>query len=262
MKWTKRQVIETKSKEDIEKMRAAGRVVRDVLNRCQAFVRPGVTTRMLDEMADAAIREHKAEGLFKNYPGPTPFPSHLCISVNEVVVHGIAGDYAIKEGDIVGVDCGVRLNGWCGDAATTLMVGQVAPATVKLCEDTQAILALAVDYIKPGRKWSEVARAMQQYAEKRGYGVVRNFIGHGIGRQLHMDPQVPNFVSRDLLKNDWMLKEGMTIAVEPMINLGTADVEVLADGWTVVSKDRKPSAHYEHTVAVTRTGADILTDGK
>ncbi len=262
MKFLKRQALETKTKAEIEKMREAGRLVRQVLDRCQAFIRPGVTTRMIDEMADLVIRENGGEGLFKNYPGPTPFPSHLCISVNEVVVHGIAGDYVIKEGDIVGVDCGVRLNGWCGDAATTILVGNVAPETRRLCEETQKVLALAVENIRPGRKWSEVARVMQQHAEGCGYGVVRNFIGHGIGKKLHMDPQVPNFVSRDLLKNDWVLQEGMTIAVEPMVNMGTPDVEVLADGWTVVTKDRKPSAHYEHTVAVTKTGADLLTDGR
>jgi len=262
MKWIKKQAIETKTPAEIEKMRAAGRVVREVLNRCKELARPGVTTRMIDEEADRLIRSRGGEGLFKNYPGPTPFPSHLCISVNEVVVHGIASDYAIKEGDIVGVDCGVRLDGWCGDAATTLLVGEVAPATRQLCADTEHCLALAMETIKPGRKWSEVARVMQQFAEGKGYGVVRNFIGHGIGRKLHMDPQVPNFVSRDLLKNDWILKEGMTIAVEPMVNLGTPEVEVLADGWTVITKDHKPSAHYEHTIAVTKTGCEALTDGR
>lgn len=253
--------VTLKSKEDLERMRAAGRVVRHVLDHVREVCKPGITTRQIDEQAYRVFTEAGAEGLFKNYPGATPFPSNTCISVNEEVVHGIAGDRRIEGGDIVGVDCGVRLNGWCGDAATTIMVGQVAPETRKLCEATQHVLALAIDNIRPGRKWSQVARLMQNYAESNGYGVVRDFVGHGIGRDMHEEPKVPNFVSRQLLRNDIDLREGMVLAIEPMLNMGSSDVKTLGDGWTVVTIDGKPSAHYEHTVAVTANGADILTNG-
>jgi methionyl aminopeptidase len=167
----------------------------------------------------------------------------------------------IQEGDIVGVDCGVEVDGWCGDSAATFMVGKVEPEVRKLCEVTQHVLEIAIANIRPGRDWSQVARLMQNYAEQQGLGVVREYVGHGIGRRMHEDPKVPNFVSRDLLRNDIVLREGMALAIEPMCNLGTRDVQVLADGWTVVTADRKPSAHFEHTVAVTADGADVLTDG-
>jgi len=259
-----RSAIQLKTRDEIEKMRAAGRVVRNVLERCRAICKPGVTTRQIDEEAQRLIDAAGARGLFRNYPTYKPgegFPSTLCISVNEVVVHGIADDRVIKDGDIVGIDCGVELNGWCGDAATTIMVGNVKPEVRKLCEDTEHVLNLAIQNIKPGRKWSQVARIMQNYAEAQGYGVVRDFVGHGIGQKMHEEPKVPNFVSRELLRNDIDLREGVVLAIEPMCNLGVRDVVTLNDGWTVVTVDRKPSAHYEHTVAVTKTGAEILTDG-
>jgi len=178
------------------------------------------------------------------------------------VVHGIASDSQIKDGDIVGVDCGVLLEGWCGDAATTILVGDVKPDVRKMCEATQHVLRIAIENIKPGRKWSQIARLMQNYAERSGYGVVRDFVGHGIGQKLHEDPKVPNYVDkRDKNWKEFTLRPGMVIAVEPMCNLGTAQVETLDDQWTVVTIDRKPSAHYEHTIAVTDNGAEILTDG-
>jgi methionyl aminopeptidase len=257
--------IRLKSKAEIEKIRAAGRVVRKVLDRCEEFCKPGVTTRQIDEEAYRVFSAEGARGLFKNYPTYRPgegFPSNLCISVNEEVVHGIAGDRLIRDGDIVGVDCGVQLNGWCGDAATTVMVGNVRPEVRKLCEVTRHVLRIAVENIRPGRRWSQIARLMQGYAEESGLSVVRDFVGHGIGQQMHEDPKVPNFVSRDLLRSDIVLREGVVLAVEPMCNLGVKDVLTLADGWTVLTADRRPSAHYEHTVAVTADGADILTDGR
>lgn len=256
--------IQLKSRADIDKMRAAGRVVRRVLDRCREMCTPGITTRQIDEEAQRLIDESGGRGLFRNYPTYRPgegFPSTLCLSVNEVVVHGIAGDREVQDGDIVGVDCGVELDGWCGDAATTIMVGNVAPEVRQLCEDTEHVLNLAIENIRPGRKWSQVARLMQNYAESRGYGVVRDFVGHGIGQTMHQEPKVPNFVSKDLLRNDIELREGVVLAIEPMCNLGARDVVTLDDGWTVVTVDRKPSAHYEHTVAVTDRGAEILTDG-
>jgi len=257
--------IQLKSKEDIEKMRAAGRVVHKVLQRCQEICQPGVTTREIDEEAYRVFTAQGATGLFKNYPtyrSGEGFPSNLCISVNDVVVHGIASDQIIKDGDVVGVDCGVQLDGWCGDSATTLMVGNVAPQTSRLCEVTQHVLALAIENIKPGRKWSQIARLMQGYAEKAGMSVVRDFVGHGIGQKMHEDPKVPNFVSQDLLNHDIELREGMVLAVEPMCNLGSQEVATLKDGWTVKTVDGKPSAHYEHTLAVLANGAEILTDGR
>jgi len=256
--------IQRKTRKELDKMRTAGRVVHKVLAHCREMCKPGVTTLELDESAFEVFNARGAKGLFKNYPTYKPgegFPSNLCISVNEVVVHGIADDRVIKDGDIVGFDCGVNVDGWCGDSATTVMVGNVSPEVRKLCETTEEILMTAIQNIKPGRKWSQVARLMQNIAEREGYGVVRDFVGHGIGQTMHEDPKVPNFVSRDLLMNDIELREGIVLAIEPMCNLGTGKVRTLADGWTVVTLDNKPAAHYEHTVAVTANGAEILTDG-
>jgi methionyl aminopeptidase len=257
--------IVKKKKADIEKMRVAGRVVRQVLNRCHEMCKPGVTTRQIDEEAYRVFTAAGARGLFKNYPTYKPgegFPANLCISVNEEVVHGIASDRVVRDGDIVGVDCGVQVDGWCGDAATTVMVGNVKPEVRRLCEVTQRVLQIAIENIKPGRRWSQIARLMQGYAEQAGLSVVRDFVGHGIGQQMHEDPKVPNYVGRDLLRSDITLSEGMVLAIEPMCNLGVKDVITLSDGWTVITADRQPSAHYEHTVAVTADGADVLTDGR
>ncbi len=257
--------IRLKTKDEIEKMRAAGRVVHKVLQRCKEMCQPGVTTKEIDEEAYRVFTAQGATGLFKNYPTYQPgegFPANLCISVNEVVVHGIADGRVIEDGDIVGIDCGVKLDGWCGDSATTVMVGDVRPEVRKLCEVTEHMLALAAENIRPGRKWSQVARVMQSYAEKEGMGVVRDFVGHGIGQAMHEDPKVPNFVNQELVRNDIELRQGVVIAVEPMCNMGTYEVLTLPDGWTVKTADSKPSAHYEHTIAVTADGADILTDGR
>jgi len=256
--------IRLKKKEQIEAMRAAGRVVHSVLERCQEMCRPGVTTRQIDEEAYRIFSAQGARGLFKNYPTYRKgegFPSNLCISVNEVVVHGVADDRVIQDGDIVGIDCGVKLDGWCGDAATTVLVGAVKPETRRLCEVTRSILDLAIEHIRPGRMWSQVARVMQEHAEQAGLSVVRDFVGHGIGQQMHEDPKVPNFVDKPL-RHDIELREGVVIAVEPMCNLGVAEVATLADGWTVQTVDGQPSAHYEHTVAVVAGGADVLTNGR
>jgi len=258
--------IKLKSAHDIEKMRAAGRVVRQVLEECRKCCQPGVTTRQIDEVGLATIERLGAKGLFKNYPTYKPgegFPGNLCISVNEEVVHGIPGDRVIKEGDAVGIDCGVRVDGWCGDAAITVMVGAVRPEVRKLCETTQKALELAIANIRPGRKWSQMARLIENTARDAGLSVVEQYVGHGIGQQMHEDPKVPNFVSRDdLLHGDVVLREGMVLAIEPMFNLGVKEVVSLEDGWTVVTRDGKASAHYEHTVAVTAEGASVLTDGK
>jgi methionyl aminopeptidase len=255
-----------KSKEQIQMMRAAGRVVYQVLERCRAVCKPGVTTREIDAEAYRTFTEAGAKGLFKNYPTYRPgegFPANLCISVNEQVVHGIAGDRVIEDGDVVSCDCGVSLDGWCGDSATTIMVGNVDPKVRELCEATQHVLDLAIDTIRPGRRWSQVAKLMQNYAESKGYGVVRDFVGHGIGQMMHEDPKVPNFWDdKEKGQTDIVLREGVVLAIEPMCNLGSKDVRTLADQWTVVTVDGKASAHFEHTVAVTAKGAMVLTDGK
>ena len=256
--------IQRKTRKEIDLMRAAGRIVHEVHNLCRDMAKPGTTTRAIDEAAQELIDKRGGRGLFKNYPTYKPgegFPSTLCISVNECVVHGIGDDRPIQDGDVVGVDCGVQLDGWCGDAATTILVGNVDPEVVKMCEATEHCLQIAIDQIRPGKRWSQIARLMQKYAEDRGYGVVRDFVGHGIGATMHEEPKVPNFVSRDLLKNDIQLRPGIVLAIEPMLTLGTREVKTLADGWTVVTLDGKASAHYEHTVAVTENGAEVLTDG-
>lgn len=257
--------VTLKSADQIEKMRAAGRVVRKVHERVAEICKPGITTREIDEEAQRVIDSSGAEGLFKWYPTYQPntgFPGTLCISVNEEVVHGIAGDRVIQDGDVVGIDCGVKVDGWCGDAANTILVGNVKDDVRQMCEATQKCLEIAIENVKPGRRWSQVARLMQSYAESRGYGVVKNFVGHGIGENMHEEPKVPNYVSRETKKDDIELREGIVLAIEPMLTLGKEDVKTLSDGWTVVTKDGKASAHYEHTVAVTKYGADVLTDGR
>lgn len=253
--------VHLKTRDEIGKMREAGRVVHKVHQRVRELCQPGVTTKELDDEAQKVIDDSGATGLFKGYPGPTPFPGTLCISMNEEVVHGIGSDRQVKDGDIVGIDCGVKLGGWCGDAATTILVGDVKDDVRKMCEATQRCLDIAIENIRPGRKWSQVAQIMQRYAESRGYGVVKNFVGHGIGRSMHEEPKVPNYADRNTRRDDIELREGLVLAIEPMLTLGKPDNITLADGWTVVTKDRKASAHYEHTVAVTGGGAEVLTDG-
>lgn len=257
--------ISLKNPEQIEQMRRAGRIVHEALRRCTEACKPGATTEQVDAQAQALLDETGAMGLFKNYPTYNPgegFPACTCISINEEVVHGIPGSRVIRDGDIVSIDFGCRVDGWCGDSATTVLVGNVAPNVRTLCQTTEHVLDIARQNIKPGRKWSQVARLMESYAEKAGFGVVKDFVGHGIGRTMHEEPKVPNFVSRDLLANDIELRPGLVMAIEPMCCLGTERVKVLEDGWTVVTTDRQPAAHYEHTIAVTENGCEVLTDGK
>ncbi|MDH3583996.1 MAG: type I methionyl aminopeptidase [Phycisphaerae bacterium] len=254
-----------KSTDQIDHMRQAGRLVHEALQRCRAICEPGVTTARLDQEAEEVLAESGAIGLFKNYPAPSPnvppFPAVTCVSVNEQVVHGIPGDRVVADGDLVSIDFGVRINGWCGDAATTILVGQVRPAWKKLCQVTEHVLQVAIENLRPGRRWSEIARLMQNYAEESGVSVVKDFVGHGIGEQMHEEPKVPNFVSKELLRHDITLEPGMVLAIEPMCALGGEQVRLGADGWTVVTASGEPAAHYEHTVAVTEDGCEVLTDG-
>ena len=247
-------------------MRAAGRVVNRALSRALELARPGMTTLELDRIVYDTYASAGGQGLFKWYPTYEPgkgFPGNTCISVNDEVVHGIPGGRVLKDGDVVSVDCGIRLGGYCGDSAVTIPIGTVSPDAQRLLRITQETLDLAIQEIRPGRKWSDVARKMQEHVEKNGMSCVKEFVGHGIGTRMHEDPKVPNFVSDEFKKRgDFYLQAGMTLAVEPMVILGQPDVVVLNDAWTVVTKDNTPAAHYEHTIAVTATGSDVLTDGR
>jgi methionyl aminopeptidase len=258
--------ITLKSRRELELMRLAGRVVHRALARAHELARAGMTTLELDRIVYDTYTSAGGQGLFKWYPTYEPgkgFPGNTCISVNDEVVHGIPGGRVLKDGDIVSVDCGIRLGGYCGDSATTIAIGTITPDAQRLLSVTQETLALAIQEIRPGRKWSDVARKMQEHVEKNGMSCVREFVGHGIGTSMHEDPKVPNFVSDDYKKRgDFYLQAGMTIAVEPMVILGNYEVAVLDDHWTVVTKDNTPAAHFEHTIAVTATGADVLTDGR
>jgi methionyl aminopeptidase len=191
-----------------------------------------------------------------------PFPAALCISVNEEIVHGMPGDRVLKEGDIVSIDCGVKLNGYCGDAAVTLAVGKVSPEAQHLLDVTRDVLDLAIREIAPAKRWSEIAAQMQHFVESRNLSVVRDFVGHGIGRNMHEDPKVPNYWDRQSRNEDFRLEKGITLAIEPMVNVGTRQTRPTRDSWTVVTRDGKMSAHFEHTIAVSESGADVLTDGR
>lgn len=235
-------------------MRRVGAIVAEVLALCERMVQPGVVLAELDAAAEALIRKRKAVPLFKGYHG---FPATLCTSVDAEVVHGIPGSRILAEGEILSVDCGARLDGYCGDAAVTIAVGEVSADAQKAMAVTRTALTRAIAVMRPNMRLSEISRAVQLYAESQGCSVVRKYTGHGIGREMHEEPQVPNFVSRVMA--DPELKAGTVLAIEPMVNLGRPEVEVLANGWTVVTKDGSLSAHFEHTVAITENGPDVLT---
>ncbi len=256
-----------KSPREITLMRAAGRLVNEVLCELQGRVRPGVTTAELDARASELIAQAGATALFKGVQNPQarcPFPASICASVNAAVVHGIPNDRPLAEGDIVSVDCGVRLHGYCGDAARTFAVGRISPAAAKLLRVTQEALELAVREIRPHVRWSQVARRIQKLVEDQHLGVVRDFVGHGIGREMHEEPKVPNAWGRGQHNVDFELVPGMTLAIEPMVTAGRPEVEFSDDParWEIVTKDRSLAAHFEDTVAVTENGAEVLSDGR
>jgi len=243
-------------------MRKAGLVVWEAHHRAAQIVRPGVTTAEIDAVIDSYFAEKNAIPLFKGVPGKVPFPAATCISVNEEVVHGIPGPRVLKEGDVVSVDTGCKLDGWCGDSAYTHPVGQVSPESAKLLAVTKGTLDLAIELMKVKRKWSEVAKEMDTYVKDHGFYVVENFVGHGIGREMHEDPQVPNFCSPQFRRTgDFELRTGLVIAVEPMVNIGTKKVRGLSDHWTQSTVDGRASAHFEHTIAITADGPVALTAG-
>lgn len=249
-----------KSPREIDAIARAGVVVAKVLHRLGDMCKPGVQTQELDAEADRLCRELGGESLFKGVPGHGgPFPGNICCSINEQVVHGIPSARRVQEGDVVSVDYGVRLDGWCADSAATFIVGEVPPRVRQLATATREALEIAIGRCRPGVLWSTVARAMQQHVEGQGFSLVRELVGHGIGKAMHEDPKVPNFVSRELLVRDILLENGLVIAVEPMVCMGRYDIKVLSDGWTVVTRDGQPSAHFEHTLAIVPGGVRVLT---
>jgi methionyl aminopeptidase len=244
-------------------MRDAGRVVARALHQVRQMAQPGVTTADMEEAVAKIFREHDATPLFLNYPcstkGKPPFPAVICASVNHQVVHGIPNRRPLKSGEIVSVDTGCKVNGWCGDSAVTLAIGEVAPEVKRMLDVTLETLNLAIRAMGRCRYWSEVASLMERFVKSQGFYVVENFVGHGIGQEMHEEPQVPNFVSKALQKHDIRLEPGIVLAIEPMVAMGTKDVKTLDDGWTVETTDRRPSGHFEHTVAMTPDGPRVLT---
>jgi methionyl aminopeptidase len=242
-----------KSKEEVELIRESSLLVSKTLAEVAKVIGPGITTKQLNDLAETFIRDHGAIPAFLNYNG---FPYSLCISPNEQVVHGFPGEYVIKEGDLISVDCGVIKNNFFGDSAYTFSIGEIDAERKKLVEVTQECLKLAIEKAVVGSRIGDVGFAVQAYAEANGFGVVKELVGHGVGVKLHEKPEVPNYGKRG---SGIKLEEGMVIAIEPMINAGTAGVKFWSDGWTVTSKDNKPSAHFEHTVAVKKGNADVLS---
>lgn len=246
-------MIVLKNDPEISAMREAGRLVAQTLDLIRGAVKPGVTTGKLDELAEAFIISHNARPAFKNYQG---FPATICASINEEVVHGIPGKRVLNEGDIISIDIGAFVNGWCGDSAITVPVGEVAGELLDLIKVTEESLYKGIEQAVAGNTLGRVGNAVQTYAEARGYSVVKQYVGHGIGQKMHEDPPVPNYGRPE---KGPVLKTGMTLAIEPMINLGVSEVYTRMDNWTVVTRDGKASAHFEHTVAITDHGPVIMT---
>jgi len=242
-----------KSVEEIEYIRVSSLLVGDTLAEVAAALRPGITTRELDLIAETFIRDHQAEPAFKGYNG---FPASLCISINAEVVHGIPGKQELKEGDVVSVDCGVKKDGFFGDSAYTFTIGEGTEISRKLLKVTRECLYLGIEKAITGNRIGDISAAVQDHAESNGFGVVRELVGHGVGKKLHEKPEVPIYGKRG---SGMLLKPGMVIAIEPMINAGKRNVKQLSDGWTIVTSDMMPSAHFEHTVAIGGPLADVLS---
>jgi methionyl aminopeptidase len=255
--------ITLRSRREIELLKKAGSVVAEVLLKLKDCAVPQISTAELNQIAEDMTRQLGATALFKGVKNPygkRAFPAALCTSINEQVVHGIPSERVrLQEGDILSIDFGARLDGYCGDAAITLPIGKISSDKQRLMDVTKQMLDIAISRSKAGVKWSSIAGMMQKCAESAGFSVVTEFVGHGIGTEMHEEPKVQNFVNDELLKNDILLQEGMILAVEPMVNMGTSKVVTLNDGWTVVTKDGKPSAHFEHTIAITENGCEVLT---
>ena len=248
--------IKLKTEDDLKFMRPACVVAAEVLDEITAFVKPGLTTKQVDEFAAAQIKARGAKSAFLGY---RKYPCHTCLSVNEEVVHGLAGSRELRFGDILSVDVGVSYKGFIGDTARTIAVGGCGVLAQRLLDVTEQSLSLGIAAAKPGNRVTDISRAIQTYVENNGFSVVREFVGHGVGRTMHEEPQVPNFVDP---RSNQKLKPGMTIAIEPMVNAGQPEVKILKDGWTVVTQDGSLSAHFEHTVLITDGEPEILTCAK
>ncbi len=247
-------MIPLKTKEDLEMMRKAGKILARIMQELQNFVSVGVSTIAINRLAEELVRRENSIPAFKGYKG---FPAATCTSVNEEIVHGIPDERMLKEGDIISLDLGINYQGYFADAAVTLSVGGIDARTKKLVEVTKKALSLGINQTRIDNHLSNISYAIQNYVEKHGFSVVRQFVGHGIGKNLHEEPEIPNFGRPG---QGSLLKEGMVLAIEPMVNMGTWEAEILDNGWTAVTKDRLPSAHFEHTVAVTESGPEILTE--
>ncbi|MFH1458232.1 MAG: type I methionyl aminopeptidase [Candidatus Omnitrophota bacterium] len=246
-------MILLKSEKDLKMLKDSGKILAKALERLQELIQPGMTTGEIDRLAEELILRDGAVCAFKGYKG---FPASVCTSVNEEIVHGIPGNRRLKEGDIVSLDLGVNFKGYFSDAAVTLPVGKISPLLKNLIEVTKDALLKGIQKARIENNLSDISHTIQKHVEKNGYSVVRQFVGHGIGFQLHEDPEIPNFGRPHLGPK---LKNGMVLAIEPMVNMGTWESQVLENGWTAVTKDRSPSAHFEHTVAITEKGPQILT---
>ena len=251
-------MIFLKTDDEIELLRQSNLLVGRTLAEVAKLIKPGVTTKELDRVAEEFIRDNGAIPTFKGYPNPYggPFSGTLCTSVNDQVVHGVPNDIPLKDGDIISVDCGTLLNGFCGDSAYTFCVGEVSPEVRELLRTTKEALYLGIQNAVHGKRLGDIGFAVQSHCERKSYGVVREFVGHGIGKEMHEDPQVPNYGRKG---TGTMLKKGMCLAIEPMITQGSRQIVMEKDGWTVRTRDRKLAAHFEHTVAVGVGRADILS---
>jgi methionyl aminopeptidase len=254
MSWERNIVI--KSTHEITALREAGRINAKALDAVRQLIRPGVTTAELDAAAEEVIRKHGASPTFKGYPGPYPYPASICVSINEQLVHGIPGKRKLLVGDVVSIDCGSTFEGFVGDSAITVGVGDVSPVAQRLIEVTEQALYKGISQMRAGNRIGDVSSAIQNFAESAGFHVTREYTGHGVGRQMHEGPQVPNY---GIAGRGQILRQGMTIALEPMVLVGTSQTRVLPDQWTVVSADGSLTAHWEHSVAITDGEAIILT---
>ena len=255
-----------KSAREIERMRKAGLFVWHALQIAEKLAFPGITTGEIDAQIEQFYHDHHVVPLFKGVPGKTPFPAVTCISVNEQVVHGIPGDRVLREGDIVGIDTGCKVldpgsqtKGWCGDSARTFAIGKITAEHQRLLDVTEGMLNIAIEEMGRAITWSAVAKKMQALPHEYGFSVIEDLVGHGIGREMHESPQVPNYVCPQTMQTDFKLVPGIVLAIEPMVNVGTKKIRTLRDHWTIVTGDRKMSAHFEHTLALTSSGVRVLT---
>lgn len=254
-------MITLKSRREIDRMRAAGAVLAEAHQFAHALIAPGVTTAEIDTAVEELFARRGAIPLLKGFPGEVPFPTVTCISVNHEIVHGIPGAYRLQAGDIVSIDTGCKLNGWCADAAWSYPVGDVNDEKRRLLEAGERILQVAIEAFGREKWWSGVARRMMQEAKAAGFSLVEQFVGHGIGKDMHEPPQVPNHMSAEVRREDFEIRPGLVLAIEPMLNAGSREVRILADHWTAVTADGRPAVHFEHTVALTSSGPEVLTAG-